>query len=110
MHVIMVPLVKNKSRDLTNKDNYRLISLLTIISKVFEQIILWKCEDIFLLNEQENQFAFKSKHSTEMCVYILKQIVFDYTKYNTPVYAYFIDIRKAFDRVNNDKLKKYSRR
>ena len=54
MHVIMVPLVKNKSGDLTNKDNYRLISLLTIISKVFEQIILWKCEDIFLLNEQEN--------------------------------------------------------
>ena len=76
MHVIIVHLVKNKSGDLTIKDNYRPISLSTIISKVFEQIILWKCEDIFLLNEQENQFAFKTKHSTEMCVYILKQIIF----------------------------------
>ena len=90
MHVIIVPLVINKSGDLTNKDNYRPISLSTIISKVFEQIILWKYEYIFSLNEQENQFAFKSKHSTRLCVYILKQIIFNYTKNNTSAYACFI--------------------
>ena len=60
---------------------------------------------LFYGNEQKNQFAFKSKHSTEMFVYILKQIIFDYTKNNTPVYACFIDMKKkTFDRVNNDKL------
>ena len=42
--------------------------------------------------------------STELCVYVLKQIISDYRKNNTPVFTCFIDIEKAFDRVNNDKL------
>ena len=38
-----------------------------------------------------------------MCIYT-KQIIFDFTKNNIPVFACFIDIKKAFDRGNNDKL------
>ena len=31
---------------------------------------------------------------------VLKQTVFDYTNHNTPVFACFLDIRKAFVRVS----------
>ena len=35
---VIVPLVKNKSGDLTDKNNYRPIALSSIASKVFEHI------------------------------------------------------------------------
>ena len=37
---VIVPLVKNKSGDLTDKYNYRPIALSSITSKLFEHIIL----------------------------------------------------------------------
>ena len=102
MKVIIVPIVKNKCGDLSSKDNYRPISLSNVISKLFEQIIIFKCED--LLFTTDNQFAFKKSHSTEMCVFALKQVIYEYNKCNTPIFACFLDIKKAFDRINNDTM------
>ena len=102
MDVIMVPLVKNKCGDITSINNYRPISLSNVISKVFEAIIVEKCKDYLIVND--NQFAFKDKLSTEMCVYTLKQILFEYKNRNTPIFSCFLDIKKAYDRINNDKL------
>ena len=39
-----------------------------------------------------------------LIAYIMKQIIFSYNKYNTFIYARFYDIRKAFERIDNDKL------
>ena len=102
MKVHIVPLIKNKCGNIASKDNYRPISLSCVISKLLERIIL----NIIMkyLNVSENQFAFKKSHSTNMCIYILKQTLFDYTSNDTPIYTCFLDIRKAFDRVNNDKI------
>ena len=102
MKVIIVPIVKSKCGDLSSKDNYRPISLSTVISKLFEQIIIFKLEN--LLYTTDNQFAFKKSHSTEMCVFALKQVIFEYNKYDTPIFACFLDIKKAFDRINNDTM------
>ena len=102
MNVIMVPIIKNKCGDPCSKDNYRPISLASIISKVFERILLLRCENFLLVSD--NQFAYSKNLSTELCIYTMKQIIFSYNKCNTPIYACFIDIRKAFDRIDNDKL------
>ena len=42
---IIVPLVKNKCGNLTDKNNYRPIALSSITSKVFEHIILLRLDE-----------------------------------------------------------------
>ena len=57
---------------------------------------------IFLaLYTSDNQFGFESKHSTDQCIYILKEIVDFYKSNNSPMFLCFIDASKAFDRVNH---------
>ena len=42
---VIIPLVKNKCGDLSDKNNYRPIAISCIISKVVENIILHRIED-----------------------------------------------------------------
>ena len=102
MDVFIVPIIKNKCGNISSKENYRPISLSCIISKLLERIILNLI--ITFLKVSDNQFAFKKNHSTTMCIYLLKQAIAEFTSNNTPVYTCFLDIKKAFDRINNDKL------
>ena len=57
-----VPIVKNKSGNSSDSSNYRPIALATIISKMFESVLLLKCAEY--LSTSDNQFGFKSCHST----------------------------------------------
>ena len=50
---------------------------------------------------QENQFGFKKKHSTDLCVFTVKSTIKYYNMYNSPVYSCFLDASKAYDRVNH---------
>ena len=95
----LVPLVKNKSGDLTSKDNYRPIAINSILSKIFESIILNRYST--LLETSHNQFGFKSKSSTDLCVFTLKQVVEYYRNRSSSIYVCFLDASKAFDRVNH---------
>ena len=45
---VTVPLVKNKSVDLTDKNSYRPIALSSIASKVFEHIIILRLKELFV--------------------------------------------------------------
>ena len=40
----IVPIIKNTAGDFSSGNNYRLIALATVISKVFESLILLRCE------------------------------------------------------------------
>ena len=52
----------------------------------------------------ENQFGFKAKHSTDQCIYALKEAVETYRNLGSTMLIGFIDASKAFDRVNHFKL------
>ena len=95
----VVPLIKNKSGDLTSKDNYRPIAINSILSKMFEFIILNRYST--LLETSHNQFGFKSKSSTDLCIYTMKQVIEYYRNQSSCVYVCFLDASKAFDRVNH---------
>ena len=56
------------------------------------------------MHTSDNQFGFKPNHSTDICIYTLKEIVNYYRCLNTPVYLCFADIKSAFNRVSYWKL------
>ena len=43
---------------------------------------------------------FKSCHSTDLCIYTLKEFIEYYKNRGTTVYVTFLDASKAFDRLN----------
>ena len=52
--------------DFSDKNNYRPIALSSTISKVFENVILYRLEEC--LWTTDNQFGFKAGHSTDLSV------------------------------------------
>ena len=96
---VIVPLVKNKSGDLTDKNNYRPIALSSIASKVFEHIIILRLEEYLWTND--NQFGFKSGHSTDLCIYALSEFIEYFKSRSTSVYVAFLDASKAFDKISH---------
>ena len=91
-----------KSEDKTKCENYRPISILPVISKVFEKEVFRQLYDNDLLSK--HQSGFRPKHSTvsaliQMCDNWLSNM--DVGKINCVV---FLDIRKAFDSINHEIL------
>ena len=70
---VIIPIIKNTSGDFTDKNNYRPITLSSIISKVFEHTIVNRLEEYLWTND--NQFGFKSGHSTDLCIYALTEFI-----------------------------------
>ena len=97
--VVLRPIIKDKSGNISDKDNYRPIALATVSSKILERLILKRCKSD--LETSHHQFGFKDGHSTDMAVYSFKEIVDHYLRNNSPVFVWFLGARKAFDRVNH---------
>ena len=96
----IVPIVKNRSGNLSDSSNYRTIALATLVSKMFECVLLFSCAEY--LYTSDNQFSFKSSHSTDLCIYTLKEFIDYYKTRGTTVYVTFLDVSKAFDRIDQN--------
>ena len=97
-----------KGGDKTDPSNYRPISILPTVSKVFERHV--NKHLVAYLNKykllHENQSGFRQKHS---CQTALVKLVDDWIKCidnGEMIGALFIDFRKAFDLVDHDILLK----
>ena len=77
-------------------------SLANVFTKVVEKVLYSRMEGY--LQSTSNQFGFKRKHGTEMCVFVLKELIRYYIKHGSCMYVAFLDASKAFDRVNHTKL------
>ena len=66
---LIIPVVKNKSGDATDKHTYRPIAISTAMSKVLELLILHKIDSH--LYTTDNQYRFKQMHDTDMCIYVV---------------------------------------
>ena len=98
MKTAIVPIIKNKSGNTSDKSNYRPIALVTACSKIFESCLLKMLEHY--LESHDHQFRFKSQHATDMCIFSVKSVIKYYTKQNSTVFTCFLDAAKAFDRVS----------
>ena len=102
MKTAIVPIIKCKTGNTVDKNNYRPIALVTACSKIFEL-----CQWILLRNTWMHMIislALKKQHSTDMCIFTLKSVFKYYTQQRTPVYSCFLDASEAFVRVNHSKL------
>ena len=96
---VIIPIIKNKSGDFTDKNYYRPIALTNIISKVLEHIIIIRLEEY--LWTKDNQFGFKSRHSTDLCIYALTELNAYLKSRSTSVSVAFLDASKAFDIISH---------
>ncbi|XDV38077.1 hypothetical protein PO909_007559 [Leuciscus waleckii] len=102
LSVVLAPVVKDKTGKISSIDNYRLIALACVISKVFEIVLLDRFQKYVVTTDE--QFGFKSQHGTDMCIYAMKEAVRKYRGQNSTVFLCFLDASKAFDRINHGKL------
>ena len=98
MLVVINPCIKDKSGRNNDSNNYRPISIASCISKVFEEIILNRITNKLLTSS--NQFGYKKKVGTDMCLYSIKEILLQHQQRNGNIFMCFLDASKAFDRVN----------
>ena len=95
-----------KSGDPEDMANYRGITLLDVVSKLFHKVLanrlLQHAERHGLLHEAQN--AFRPGRSTDEHIYCISQAVRGRQRQRKPTYAFFLDMRKAYDTVWRDGL------
>ena len=99
---IMSPIPKGKRCNDSNSENYRAITIGSLVGKIFDWVILLKNSDV--LYSDDLQFGFKKDLSTTLCTAMVVETVAHYNVNGSNVYGLFLDASKAFDRINFHKL------
>ena len=102
-----------KSKDKLNIANYRPISILPVVSKVYEKVFYSRLFDYFSTNNtlSSSQFGFRSGASTEQALLKFTDDILKCFDDNKVGIATFMDRSKAFDCVDHNilltKIKRY---
>jgi Reverse transcriptase (RNA-dependent DNA polymerase) len=81
--------------------NYRPISLISHLYKLFVKIILRRIENVLEENQPEEQTGFRSGYSTSDNLMVINQLIEKHKEYNKELFLAFIDYEKAFDSVES---------
>ena len=99
---ILTPILKDNRKSASSSDNYRAISLCSVLCKLFEYCVI-NSLDTFL-KSSSYQFAYKQSHSTLLCTFMVGQVIQYYRDRKSNVFSLSLDASKAFDKVKYDKL------
>jgi hypothetical protein len=80
-------------------NNVRPITISDSLANIFEMYILQNRSQV-----PETQSGFKHKSSTNHAIYVLDETIKHYKNRRKTLYMCAIDARKAFEKVNRDKL------
>lgn len=103
-----------KSDNESNPSNYRPISILPCLSKIFENILHEQLSEFIESNKilSNHQFGFRKLHNANFAVLHLLNDILTHLNKNENILALFLDLKKAFDLVDHEilmyKLLKYS--
>ena len=97
-----------KKNDNKKFDNYRPISLLSSVSKIFERVVFNQLYN-FLQEHNllfESQYGFRKLHSTDLAALELIDRINKQIDQRKIPFSIFLDLSKAFDTLNHDILMK----
>ena len=101
---LLVPL--HKKGDLSTPGNYRGITLLSVLGKLFTRIMNNRLDqwaemyNVYI----EAQYGFRKGRSTTDCIFVLHSVINSYVENGKKLYAFFVDYSKAFDYVVRENL------
>jgi len=90
---IVILLLKNSDGNQFVSENYRRITISTVISKIIEIVLFTNFEN--QLTTDNLQFGFKQRFSCSHALFTLKTVVEHYVKQGSTVNIYALDISKA---------------
>lgn len=100
----VIPIFKAGEKSKTN--NYRPISLISNLAKIFERMIHNRFTEFF--NEfniiSNNQFGFRKGTGCDNALASITEFIYNRLDLTKPVIATFLDLAKAFDTVNHEIL------
>ena len=99
----IITIYKNKG-ERNDCNNYRDISLRSIVGKVFARVILIRLQKLAERICPESQCGFRAERSTIDLIFSLRQLQEKGREQHMSLYIAFIDLTKAFDLVNRDGL------
>ena len=100
----VTPIYKKGSKDVPG--NYRPISVLPVLGKIFEKIVNKRLMEFLEVNNvlQQHQYGFRKKYSTKLSVVNLCNAILKSVDEGKITLGVFIDFQKAFDTINHDIL------
>ena len=102
---VIVPIHKKGNRDIT--DNYRGVSLLSIVGKIYTSILNSRLYSWLEDNEKitESQAGFRQGYSATDHIFTLYSVTQKYlSRTGVKLYVAFVDLKKAFDSVKHKTL------
>ena len=102
----VVPVFKGKGEDPTEFSGYRPVSVLPVLSQVFERVLQARLVRFFDRHQviTPGQYGFRSGHSTAMAVLDMVERVRGAWGRGNAALGVFIDLKKAFDTVDHGLL------
>ena len=99
----IVTLYKNKE-ERSDCINYRGISLLSVVGKVYARVLLVKLQKLAERVYPESQCGFRAGRYTIDMIFSFRQLQEKYMEQNMPLFLAFVDLTKAFGTVNREGL------
>ena len=93
-----------KKGNLSNCNNWRGITLLSIPGKVLSIILLNRLKDSIDLKLKEQQAGFRSNRSCSEQIFRLKNIIEQWIEFQQTILLNFVHFKKAFDSIHRESL------
>lgn len=95
-----------KANDYTDKNNFRPISLLSVFSKVLERVVKEQLVVFLLANKilSERQYGFREDRAISDVLFDVNKELHDSISKDDKIMLVFLDIKKAFDSIDRNKL------
>jgi len=95
-----------KKGDLLNCSNYRLISLMSHVTKIILRVLMNRIKKKIHAEVSWSQFGFRKCKGTRNAVFVMRMLAERSIEMQKNLYIVFIDYEKAFDRVKHHEIMK----